>query len=328
MYVATPGAGETARLFLTAQGTDHTVKLIGALRRDPDSGQLVATIDDLPQVPLRHIALDLEGGPGAPFVTPLACGPQTASVVLTSWSGRVSAPATSTVALGGTDGAPCPASPSAAPRAAAGASPPTAGTSAPTARFKLTGRISPLGGTARKPGLRVSLRRSGEGRLRSLTLALPRVLRLDERTAAKVCGRDEARADRCPAAARVGSASLSTPLVPEVMSAPVYLVASSRPGGLPRLRTSLAGAGRRVVLEGPIGVRRDGQITSTFANLPDVPLTAFELRLRGGARGLLTVDARQCQSQRTTARVAVRAQGGWSSSQALTSGPWPRCRQG
>ncbi|HEV7773339.1 MAG TPA: hypothetical protein VGO48_08665 [Conexibacter sp.] len=331
VYVATSAPGDALRLFLTAQGPDHTAKLVGALRRDADSGRLVATVEDLPQLPLSHIALDFQGGPGAPFVTPLACGPQTASVVLASWAGRVSAPATSTIAFGGPDGASCPASPPSAPKAAAGVSPSTAGASStPAARSRLAGRVSRLGGTARKPGLRLSLRRSGGANLRSLAFALPRVLRLDGGAAAQACGRDQAREDRCPAAARVGSASLSTPLEPGPMSAPVYLVASGRRGGLPSLRTSLAGDGVRVVLEGAIGVRHDGQVTSTFANLPDMPLTAFELRLRGGARGLLTVDAERCRlprAQRTSARVAVRSQGGASASQALATGPWRRCVQ-
>jgi hypothetical protein len=327
IYVATPVPGDTLRLFLTAEGPDYTVKLVGALRRDLDSGQLVVTVDDLPQLPLSHIALDVQGGPRALFVTPLACGRQTASVVLASWAGRVSAPAMSTVTFGGPDGAPCPAS----PPVAAGVSPPTAAaSSAPSARSKLAGRVSLHGGTARKPGLRVSLRRGGGANLRSLAIALPRVLRLDRSAATQVCGRDKAREDRCPAAARVGSVSLSTLLQPGPISAPVYLVASGRRGGAPGLRASLAGDGVRIVLEGAIGVRRDGQVTSTFANLPDVPLTAFELRLRGGARGLLTVDARRCRlprAQRALARVAVRSQGGVSASQALATGPWRRCVQ-
>jgi hypothetical protein len=332
IYVATPVPGDPLRLFLTAEGPDRTVKLVGALRRDPDSGRLVATVDGLPQLPLSRIALDFQGGSGAPFVTPLACGRQTASVVLASWAGRVSAPATSTVTFGGPGGAPCPASSPFSPTVAADVSPPPAGASSgPSARFKLAGRVSPFGGTARKPGLRVSLRRNGGANLRSLAIALPRVLRLDGGAATKVCGRDKAREDRCPAAARVGSASLSTPLLTAPMSAPVYLVASGRRGGLPGLWTSLVDDdGVRVVLEGAIGVRRDGQVTSTFANLPDVPLTAFELRLRGGPLGLLTVDAQRCRlprAQRTSARVAVRSRGGVSASQALATGPWRRCVQ-
>lgn len=511
LYVATPAPGDAFRLFLTAQGPDFAVKLVGSLRRDPATGRLVATVDDLPQLPFGRIALDFAGGPRAPFATPLACGPQTASVVLASWAGGLSAPATSTVSFGGPGGAPCPAAPSFAPTVDAGVSPPTAGassalavrvargdgqqtldrvtlalppglsarvggvercadaqaaagacpeasrigsatawagpgsaplpisggvyltgpyrgaqlglaielpvqagpfdlgrvvvraaleiapgdgrvtvttdplpqtlgdvalrlqrfeidvdrpgfllnpTSCAAARvdgvvaagegatahvaaqlglrgcrdlgFDVAGRVAPLGGTARKPGLRVSLRRSGAANLRSVAFALPRVLGLDAGAAAKACSRDEARADRCPVAARVGSASLRTPLLPGRMSGLVYAVASDR-GGPPDLWAWLADDGVRVVLEGVTAVRRDGRVTSTFPSLPDVPLTAFELRLRGGARGLLRVDSLRCRlprAQRGSARVAVRSQGGVPASQALATGPWRRCAQG
>jgi hypothetical protein len=197
-------------------------------------------------------------------------------------------------------------------------------------RGELASRVTPFGGTARKPGLRVSLRRSGAAKLRSVAVTLPRVLGLDVRAVPQLCSREEARDDRCPAAARIGSASLITPLAPERMSAPLYAVAAPR-GGPPDLWTSLTGDGVRVVLDGATTVRRNGQIASRFAIRPGVPLTALELRLRGGARGLLAVDSLRCRrprAQRTSAHVAVRSQGGVAASQTLATGPWGRCTQG
>lgn len=209
--------------------------------------------------------------------------------------------------------------------AAAGVSPTRASSALP---FTLAGRVSPLGGTAREPGLRIALRRSGAANLRSVALALPRLLALDRGAVTAVCGRSEAHAGRCPAAARVGSASLRTPLWPGRMTGSVYAVASDRRGGTPGLWMSLRDGRARVVLESVTAVRGDGQVTSTFLSLPDVPLTAFELRLRGGRRGLLRVDDRRCRlprAQRTSARVVVRSQGGQQLSRALATGPWRGC---
>lgn len=58
-----------------------------AVRADPRSGRLTASLGDLPEVPISHLGLDLRGGPRAPFVTPGACGDHLATVTLTPSSG-------------------------------------------------------------------------------------------------------------------------------------------------------------------------------------------------------------------------------------------------
>jgi hypothetical protein len=282
------------------------------------------------QITLWGVPADHQTGtsiPRRPLLTlPTRCGaPLRTDVSVRTWE---QPNATLTASVTGEPLTGC-ASPGSSPTATVVSdTPPTAGASdADRPGLELAGRVSPLGGTARKPGLRVSLRHSGAANLRSVAISLPRVLALDARALANVCSREQARDGRCPASARVGSASLSTPLRAGGTSSPVYLVASRR-GGRPALWTSLSDDGRRVVLEGVTAVRRDGRVTSTFADLPDVPLNALELRLRGGARGLLAVDRSRCRlplAQRTAARVAVRSQGGASASQALSTGPWRGC---
>lgn len=62
------------------------VKLAGKLAADPGSGRLIATFDQLPQLPYSNLKLRFREGQRAPLVTPSACGSFATEVALTPWN--------------------------------------------------------------------------------------------------------------------------------------------------------------------------------------------------------------------------------------------------
>lgn len=63
------------------------VKLAGALRLDPASGQLTATFANTPPLPFEDLTVSLFGGPQASQSTPPFCGTYATSVAFDSWAG-------------------------------------------------------------------------------------------------------------------------------------------------------------------------------------------------------------------------------------------------
>jgi hypothetical protein len=79
--------GKLIRLFVQAQGSGVTVKLLGTVAVDQAAGQLTATFAQDPQLPLEDLELTLDGGPGAPLANGSTCGaPLAASSQLTPYS--------------------------------------------------------------------------------------------------------------------------------------------------------------------------------------------------------------------------------------------------
>jgi len=86
------------------------VKQAGKLEPDPRTGQLRATFDNLPPVPLSHVRLRLREGGRSPLITPPACGAYTTEALL-SPSGDPLSPRLVTSFFPitrGVGGGPCP----------------------------------------------------------------------------------------------------------------------------------------------------------------------------------------------------------------------------
>ena len=64
------------------------VKLPGSIRADKDTGRLVATFDNNPQLPVESLGVRLKSGPRAALATPPSCGTKSIDAVLTSWAGQ------------------------------------------------------------------------------------------------------------------------------------------------------------------------------------------------------------------------------------------------
>jgi hypothetical protein len=124
-------------------------------------------------------------------------------------------------------------------------------------------------------------------------------------------GLDSKGAESCPPASKIGSVQLDTPLLEAPMQGSIYQGSqeSTDPGSgkMYRIFTTAEGAGVLIKLEGTIRVDPvTGQITTTFANNPQLPFTSFSLRFKGGDRAPLVLP-QTCGEHRAVAQLA-----GWS----------------
>lgn len=86
------------------------VKQAGKIEPDPTTGQLVSTIDDIPQFPLGSVRVRLREGGRSPLISPERCGTFTTVAKLTPWArpNEVVEVPSSFQITGGVGGAPCP----------------------------------------------------------------------------------------------------------------------------------------------------------------------------------------------------------------------------
>jgi hypothetical protein len=115
LFVATPyenPAGTLIALYMVIKDPELGIllRLPGKVEPDLDTGRLIGTFDELPQLPVSHFHLHFREGGRSPLVTPAACGTYTTEAQFTPWS-RPFAPyeTTSTFQItSGPEGQPCP----------------------------------------------------------------------------------------------------------------------------------------------------------------------------------------------------------------------------
>ncbi|MEZ5076451.1 MAG: hypothetical protein R2725_03300 [Solirubrobacterales bacterium] len=175
------------------------IKQPGRIDPDPLTGQLVSTVDEIPQLPFSHFQLRFREGPRAPLTTPPLCGTYATKAVLTPWSGGEPVVSSSTFAVtAGPDGGPCPSG---------GVPPFTPGFEAGSEN-NAAGRYSPF-------SMRLT-RRDGEQDLTRFSATLPKGLvpkiagvpRCSDAAIAAAksrSGRAELAAPSCPPGSRIGS---------------------------------------------------------------------------------------------------------------------------
>jgi hypothetical protein len=78
--------GHPYQIYFYAQKQGVTVKLVGNVTLNEDTGQITTTLDDLPQVPYTRFLLTFFGGPRGVLTTPPACGDYTTSTLATPFS--------------------------------------------------------------------------------------------------------------------------------------------------------------------------------------------------------------------------------------------------
>jgi hypothetical protein len=85
-------------------------------------------------------------------------------------------------------------------------------------------------------------------------------------------------------------------VLPVGLSGPAYFVSH---GGakFPELIVVLSGYGTTVQLHGETFISKTGITSSTFRNVPDVPITSFELKLPEGPDSALAANGNLCASK-------------------------------
>jgi hypothetical protein len=95
----------------------------------------------------------------------------------------------------------------------------------------------------------------------------------------------------CPAASKVGTVEVSTPLLHDKLQGNIYILGQNPPN-LQLLMTA-SGDGVNLKLVGDVSLNETtGQLTTTFENTPDVPFTEFKLAFSGGAQAALATPTK------------------------------------
>ncbi len=133
-----------------------------------------------------------------------------------------------------------------------------------------------------------------EANIHSVVASLPLQLPSRLTTLQKACPEATfaAAPATCPSGSEVGSATVSTPVLPSKLTGAAYLV-SHGGAAFPDLDLILEGSGVRVILVGNTNIKA-GITTSTFASIPDVPVSSFALDLPTGANSVLSSYGNLC----------------------------------
>jgi hypothetical protein len=272
-----------------------TVVVRVALQVNPETAQVTAVSDPIPdvfggaQLSIRSIAIDLSRKEFT--LNPTSCDKLTSTATL---NGGGANPASS------------------ASWSSFGASAPfqTSDCQALDFQPKLTTRF--IGGPKQTkrtghPEIQATLEaRAGDANIAAATLTLPPSEQIDQAHIKTICTRVQLAAHECPQASIYGHASAESPLLENPLAGPVYLVSSNHT--LPDLLADLEGQ-VDIQLHGVIGSVKHGHIRTTFAPIPDVPVSKFTLTMQGGKKGLL-INSRNLCDHKYFSKLNLLAQNG------------------
>jgi hypothetical protein len=259
----------------------------GRIEVDPHTAQLTITTDPFPQVidgipdDLRVINAVIDR-PGFMF-NPTSCAPMSFAGTATSTEGATT-PIASHFQVG----------------------------SCQALKFQPNFKVSTSGKTSRVDGASLDAQivypvgnlgfnqASSQANIQSVRVELPKRLPSQLKTLQKACPAKvfEANPSGCPAPSVVGHATAITPVLNVPLTGPAYFVSH---GGeqFPSLIVVLQGGGVTVDLVGSTFISKAGITSSTFKQVPDVPIASFELVLPEGPYSALTAYGNLCKGTMT-----------------------------
>ncbi len=187
---------------------------------------------------------------------------------------------------------------------------------APTFKVSTSGKTSRLNGASLVTKITYPPTPPGGQATNSAGIAfakveLPKVLPSRLPTLQKACliATFEANPANCPAASVVGHARVITPVLPEPLTGPAYLISH---GGeeFPSLTIVLQGYGVTVELIGITHISPNAITSTTFNSTPDVPFSLFELTLPEGRYSALAATANLCKAKNLVMPTHFIAQNG------------------
>jgi hypothetical protein len=238
-----------------------TVVVRSAVSVDPHTAQITVTSDPLPTilqgVPLQirtvNVTIDREGF----MFNPTSCEPLSVGGTLSSTQGATAGVSSRFQA------ANCTALP-----------------------FKPAFTVSTQAGTSKKNGasldVKVGYPSGAQANIRSVAVTLPKQLPSRLSTIQQACPEATFNANpaSCPAGSNIGIGTAHTPVLANPLTGPAFLV-SHGGAGFPDLVLILQGEGVTLDLVGSIDIKH-GITSSTFATVPDAPISSFELNLPEG----------------------------------------------
>jgi hypothetical protein len=168
--------------------------------------------------------------------------------------------------------------------------------------FKPVFKVSTAGKTSRINGASLDAKviyptGSRYANIAKVKVSLPKQLPSRLTTLQKACpaATFNANPGNCPKASIVGIARANTPVLPVQLTGPAYFVSH---GGeaFPNLIIVLQGYGVRVDLTGDTFINKAGITSSTFNQVPDVPISSFELYLPQGPGSALAANGNLCNN--------------------------------
>jgi len=199
-------------LYLVAESKERGVliKLAGKVEPNPDTGRLVATFDDNPQLPFDTLEVKLKSGPRAPLVNPPSCGTYTTTSELSPWSAgdpdnptpaEIVTSRSSFEITAGPGGSPCPNG-SFDPRLSAGTADPLAGS---FSTFQLA--VGRADGTRLLSSVTASLPEGLLGKLANIPYCPDSVL--SSVPTAEGSGAGQMANSNCPAGSQIGTVTVT-----------------------------------------------------------------------------------------------------------------------
>ncbi len=145
---------------------------------------------------------------------------------------------------------------------------------------------------------------AGQANIHEVLAELPKQLPSRLTTLQKACREAifNANPSSCPKESRVGEAIVATPVLPDKLEGPAYLV-SHGGAAFPDLEVVLDQVGPKgevltpgvqVILDGQTHISSKGITSSKFSTVPDVPISSFELSLPTGPYSALTANGSVC----------------------------------
>jgi hypothetical protein len=210
IYVAKPfdnpfGSLLAVYLAIEDEETGIVVKLAGKVEPNPTTGQLTATFEENPELPVEDISLHFFAGERGVLTTPLTCGTQTTSSALTPWSTPEGADAHPTDSFQIVAG--CSASEAAAPKSVSF----TAGTESP-----LSGAYSPFilrlsrpDGSQHITGLETTLPEGLLGKLAGVSYCPESGIAQARSRETHEKGKEEQSSPSCPSSSEVGTVNVT-----------------------------------------------------------------------------------------------------------------------
>jgi hypothetical protein len=176
--------------------------------------------------------------------------------------------------------------------------------------------LSMKGATRRSghPALKAVLTQpAGQANSRRVSVILPPTEFIDQAHISNPCTRAQFSEGKCPPSSVLGSARVFTPLLEKPLEGPVYFRSNGGERALPDVVADLRGQ-IHVVLVGFVdSVHRKGsessRVRTTFAAVPDAPVSKAIFQLKGGKKGLLVNSANICKVPNAAA-VEMTAQSG------------------
>jgi hypothetical protein len=237
-----------------------TVVVRQSLRIDPHTAQVTAVSDSFPTIldgiPLRVRGIDVTLDRPSFTFNPTSCTPMAVTGTLASTQGTA-ASVSSRFQAGGCRELP----------------------------FAPKFSVSTQARTSKKNGASLLVKGSftaGNANIHAVAVTLPKQLPARLTTIQQACTAAVFAANPagCPAGSNIGTATASTPILANPVTGPVYLV-SHGGAAFPDVVAILQGEGVTVDLTGNIDIKHN-ITSSTFATVPDAPITSFQLTLPEG----------------------------------------------